>query len=138
MEARLIPQRQTSVVDEVQVPGNLLKPVTGYPRCYKCVVELLITGPIVSDLWESVDTHDNHETKVCLDLCHVCLPCGCSICSCKTLCCKPVCLPYNQREDLLGPLHQNSERTSPVDPSKLELVVLLESCKDSQRHVRQL
>ena len=100
MEARLIPQRQTSVVDEVQVPGNLLKPVTGYPRCFEGVVELLISGSIVSDFWESVDTHDNHETKVCLDLCHVCLPCGWSMCSSKTLCCKPVCLPYNQREDL--------------------------------------
>ena len=30
---RLIPQRQVSVVNEVQVPGDFLESVSGYPGC---------------------------------------------------------------------------------------------------------
>ena len=58
---RLIPQRQVSVVNEVQVPGDFLESVSGYPGCNKCVVEHRIRRPVVADLGEMVEAHDNHE-----------------------------------------------------------------------------
>ena len=55
---RLIPQRQVSVVNKVQVPGDFLESVSGYPGC---VVEHRICRPVVADLGEMVEAHDNHE-----------------------------------------------------------------------------
>ena len=40
-------------------------------------MELLVPWPIISDLRQLVDSHEDHETKVCFDLSSVCLPLLC-------------------------------------------------------------
>ena len=53
-------------------------------------MELVISCPIATDLWQPVDPHNDHKAKVRSDICDVGLPCGGSVCSSETLCCKQV------------------------------------------------
>ena len=60
----LIPQRQAYVVNKVQVPRDLFKAVTGYTTGDELISELGISGPVVPDLWEVLDSHQDMEPNV--------------------------------------------------------------------------
>ena len=101
MKGWVIPQGQSGVVNEVEVPGDFFECVSRYTGGNELVVELVISRPIVADLRQSIDPHNDHKTEVCSDFCEVGLPCGGTVCSSETLCCKQVGLSDNERQDFL-------------------------------------
>ena len=90
MVSGLIPRRQARVVDKVQIPGDLLKAVSGDSGGNEAVSEHLIGGPVVTDLWKAIDYHDYHKAKVGLQFFHRCLPRDLTVCCSKGLCSIPV------------------------------------------------
>ena len=73
--------------------------------CYtggnELVLQLVISRPVIMDLWQPVDPHDDHKIKLRSAFFEVGFPCCGSVCSSETLCCKQVGLLDNERQDFL-------------------------------------
>ena len=70
------------------VPGYLFKAVAGDPRC---IVQLLISGPVVTYLVETIDPHDYHDAGVGFYLFDRGRPRGVSVCCSEALLSISVC-----------------------------------------------
>ena len=66
--------RQGCVVDKVEVAGHFLETISCDAGCNGRVVEFLVPGPVISDLWFPSNAHQYPESQVCPDFLHVCLP----------------------------------------------------------------
>ncbi len=95
----LPPWNEGGVVGEMEIPLDLQEPLPRNPRCHREVVESVGGGPVIIQVGQPVQTHEDGESQVCSEFFTTSLPFRHQtislVCGCKTGCCIPVGLHDN-------------------------------------------